>query len=134
MSPQGGDPSQPIRPRVVTKSPAKAFFDVGTSLLRQGRAEDAQFYLREALRLQPDDPDTLNNLGTAVWLAGRAEEADLGSTLARQGKWDEALVCYNRALGLQPCYDEARLNRAHIWLAHGDFERGWPEFEWRLSC
>jgi len=221
VSPQRRVQSQPARPRVVTKSPAKAFFDVGTSCLRQGRSEDAQFYLRESLRLQPDDPDTLNNLGTAVWLAGRAEEAEgfyrrafqlkpdhysilnnmgnslwqrsaleeaapfyrralqlkpdsaetwmnlgvlltdlnqfdeaiaciqeslrlrpdahdahdnLGATLARQGKWDEALVCYNRALGLQPSYPEARRNRAFIWLAHGDFERGWSEFEWRLSC
>ncbi len=213
--------AQPIRPRVVTDSPAKAFFDIGTSWLRQGRPEDAQFYLRESLRLQPDDPDSLNNLGTAVWLTGKSEEAEgyyrrafqlkpedysilnnmgnslwqrnaleeaaqfyrralklkpdssetwmnlgvlltdltefdeaigciqeslrlrpdaheahdnLGATLARLGKWDEALACHNHALKLQPYYAEAHRNRAFIWLARGDFERGWPEFEWRLSC
>lgn len=206
---------------VVTRSPAKAYFDEGTSCLRQGRYEEGQFYLREALRIEPDDPDTLNNLGTAVWLLGRAEEAEgyyrrayklnpndysiannmgnalwqqcsleeaarfyrralelkpdspetwmnlgvlltdltefdeairciqeslrlrphaheahdnLGATLARQGKWDEALGCYDRALRLQPYYAESHRNRAFIWLARGDFERGWPEFEWRLSC
>ncbi len=214
-------PPQPIRPHVVTDLPAKAFFDIGTSSLRQGRPQDAEFYLRESLRLEPDDPDTLNNLGTAVWLTGQAEEAEgyyrrafqlkpgdysilnnmgntlwhqnaleeaagfyrraltlkpdssetwmnlgvlltdltqfdeaiaciqeslrlrpdaheahdnLGATLARQGKWDEALACHNHALKLQPYYAEAHRNRAFIWLARGDYERGWPEFEWRLSC
>jgi len=221
VSPPRRVPAERVQPRVVTSSPAKAFFDAGTSYLRQGRPEDARFYLGEALRLQPDDPDTLNNLGTAVWMTGNSDEAEgyyrrafqlkpddysilnnmgnalwqryaleeaaefyrralkhkpdssetwmnlgvlltdltefeeaigciqkslrlrpdaheahdnLGATLARQGKWDEALVCYNRALKLQPYYAEAHRNRAFIWLARGDFERGWPEFEWRLSC
>jgi len=221
MSPQSRDTSQPIRPRVASNSPAKAYFDEGTSCLRQGRYEEAEFYLRESQRMQPDDPDTLNNLGTAAWLMGRADEAEryyrrafqlkpddysivnnmgnalwqqnaleeaarfyrralqlkpdssetwmnlgvlltdltqfdeaigciqeslrlrpdaheahdnLGATLARQGKWDEALDCYDRALRLQPYYAESHRNRAFIWLARGDFERGWPEFEWRLSC
>ena len=26
------------------------------------------------------------------------------------------------------------LNRALAWLQMGDFERGWPEYEWRLKC
>jgi tetratricopeptide (TPR) repeat protein len=206
---------------VVTCTPAKAYFDEGTSCLRQGRYDEAQFYLRESLRMQPDDPDTLNNLGTVVWLLGRADEAEgyyrcafkikphdysivnnlgnalweqcrleeaaqfyrnalelkphssetwmnlgvlltdlaqfdeavrciqeslrirpdaheahdnLGATLFRQGKWDEALACYDRALKLQPYYAESHRNRAFVWLARGDFERGWPEFEWRLNC
>ncbi len=24
--------------------------------------------------------------------------------------------------------------RAYLWLARGDYERGWPEHEWRLKC
>jgi len=198
-----------------------SYFEEGTSCLRQGRYREAEYYLRESLRLGPDDPDTLNNLGTAAWLTGRSDEAEgyyrqafrlkpddysivnnmgnalwqrnsveeaaqfyrralqlkpdsaetwmnlgvlltdltefdeaiaciqeslrlrpqaheahdnLGATLARQGKWDEALACYDRALRLQPYYAESHRNRAFIWLARGDFERGWPEFEWRLSC
>jgi Flp pilus assembly protein TadD len=215
------DTSQQIPTCAPTDPLAKAYFDEGTSCLRQGRYEEAEFYLRESLRIQPDDPDTLNNLGTAAWLTGAADEAEgfyrrafelkpddysvvnnmgnslwqrhsleeaaqfyrralelkpdssetwmnlgvlltdltefdeatacireslrlrpgaheahdnLGATLARQGKWDEALACYDRALRLQPYYAEAHRNRAFIWLAHGDFERGWPEFEWRLGC
>ena len=55
-------------------------------------------------------------------------------TLARQAKWDEALDCYDQAVSLRPDFAEARRNRAQIWLARGDFERGWPEYEWRLNC
>ena len=42
--------------------------------------------------------------------------------------------CYEHALFLRPDFPEARRNRAYIWLARGDFERGWPEYEWRLKC
>jgi len=215
------DPPQRAAPRVVTNSPAKAFFDVGTTCLRQGRYEEAAFYLRQALQFQPDDPVALNNLGTIFWLMGRNDEAEeyyrkalalkpddysivnnlgntlwhqtafeegallyrralelkpdspetwmnlgvllmdlaqfddadaciresmrlrpdsheaydnLGANLARQGKWDEALACYDQALRLQPAHPEARRNRGLAWLTCGDFERGWPEYEWRLSC
>jgi Flp pilus assembly protein TadD len=221
ISPHSSGTSQMPGPYVSIRTPAKAYFEEGTSCLRQGRLEEGQFYLRESLRMQPDDPDTLNNLGTAVWLLGQAAEAlgyyrrayalnpndysiannmgnahwqqcsleeaarfyrraleikpdssetwmnlgvlltdlsefdealrcireslrikpdaheahdNLGATLARQGKWDEALACYNHALKLQPYYAESHRNRAFVWLARGDFERGWPEFEWRLSC
>jgi Flp pilus assembly protein TadD len=213
--------SQATQPRAANPSPAKAFFDVGTSCLRQGRYSEAAFYLRQALRFEPNDPVALNNLGTTFWLMGRNEEAEgyyrqalelkpddysiannlgntlwhrnsldegavfyrralelrpdsaetwmnlgvlltdlgqyadatrcieeslrlrpgsheaydnLGATLARQGFWDQALDCCNRALAIEPHFPEARRNRGLIWLIRGDFEHGWPEYEWRLSC
>jgi hypothetical protein len=55
-------------------------------------------------------------------------------TLARQGKWDEAMTWYERALAVCPDFPEAHRNRSYVWLAHGDYERGWPEHEWRLRC
>jgi Flp pilus assembly protein TadD len=221
LPPQERERLGPQRPGDATHRVATVYFDDGTSCLRQGRYEEAEFHLRESLRLRPDDPDTLNNLGTAAWLTGRSDEAEgyyrrafelkpddysivnnmgnslwhqnaleeaarfyrralelkpdssetwmnlgvlltdltefddataciqeslrlrpesheahdnLGATLARQGKLDEALACYSRALKLQPYYAESHRNRAFIWLARGDFERGWPEFEWRLAC
>jgi Flp pilus assembly protein TadD len=108
---------------------------------------------RKAVKLQPDSPRALMNLGVTLSELGRFDEAvvfcrkslvldpdfadchvNLGMTLARQGNLDEALVCYEQALALQPDFPEARRNRAYIWLARGDFERGWPEYEWRLRC
>ena len=53
-------------------------------------------------------------------------------TLARQGHWDEAMKHYDEAIRLRPDFGEARRNRALGWLAHGDFDRGFPEMEWRL--
>ena len=206
---------------VVIHSAAKNYFLQGTSLLRARRFPDAERCFREALRLQPDDPDVLNNLGTTVWEQGRPAEAtayylrahqfmprdfailnnlgialwdqgrperaavfyrraleiqpdsfdtrmnlgvalsdlgqfdealgslrsslelkpnsadawdNVGMTLARQGRWDEAMACYDRAIWLRPDFGEAHRNRALGWLTHGDFERGWPEMEWRLKC
>ena len=55
-------------------------------------------------------------------------------TLARKGHWPEAMAHYDQAIELRPDFGEAHRNRALGWLAHGDFERGWPEAEWRLKC
>jgi Flp pilus assembly protein TadD len=190
-------------------------------LLGQKRVAEAEFCLREALKLNPDDADVLNNLGTAVWEQGRSPEAmayylrayqfkprdfgilnnlgialwdqgrperavtfyrraleiepgsfdaqlnlgvslsdlgqfdealiwlhsalalrrdsaeawdNVGMTLARKNHWPEAMAHYDRAIELRPDFAEAHRNRALGWLSHGDFERGWPEAEWRLKC
>ncbi len=206
---------------IAIHSAASNYYVLGTDLLRAGRFAEAEGCLREALRLKPDDADTLNNLGTAVWQLGRTPEAlayylrahqfkpkdfgilnnlgiatwdqgkperaamfyrraldleprsfdarmnlgvalsdlghfeealqwvraalelrpdspdawdNVGMTLARQGKWDEAMACYDRAIDLKPDFAEAHRNRSLGWLTMGDFERGWPEMEWRLRC
>ncbi len=203
------------------RSASRQYFSHGTFLLNQKKAAEAEAYLREALRLDPDDPDVLNNLGTAVWEQGRGSEAtayylrahqfkpndygilnnlgivlwdqgrpeqavtfyrraleqqpdsfdtqmnlgvalsdlglfdealvwlrsaksrqpdsadawdNVGMTLARQGHWPAAMAHYDKAIELRPDFGEAHRNRALGWLAHGDFERGWEEAEWRLKC
>ena len=209
------------RPRVATLSEARNYYVQGTSLLQQRRCPEAETYLREALRLEPDDADVLNNLGTAIWEQGRSSEAtayylrayqfkkhdfgilnnlgmvlweqgrperaveyyrralelnpdsfdtqmnlgvslsdigrfddalvwlrsatrmrpssadawdNVGMTLARQGHWDQAMECYDESIKLRPDFGEARRNRALGWLTLGDFERGFPEAEWRFKC
>src|SRR5262249_22476844 len=59
-----------------------------------------------------------NNLGHALQVLGRAEEA---------------LASLQKALTLRPDYAEAHWNRAQVWLQQGNFEQGWPEHEWRLQ-
>jgi Flp pilus assembly protein TadD len=127
--------------------------NLGITLWEQGRPETAIVYYRRALQLQPDSFDTQMNLGVSlsdlgqfdealVWLRGslklRPESADawdnVGMTLARKGLWDEAMKCYDKAVEFRSDLGEARRNRALGWLAHGDFERGFPESEWRLKC
>jgi len=127
--------------------------NLGNVLFEQGRLDQALRRYRKAVQLQPDSPEALMNLGVTLSELGRFDEAllsireslrllpdaanchvGLGMTLARQGNLDEALVSYEQALRLRPDYPEPRRNRAFIWLAGGDFERGWPEYEWRLRC
>ncbi len=127
--------------------------NLGNAIWEQGRPGHAIQFYRQALALRPDSPETQMNLGVALSDLGEFEEAlgwiraslrhrpdspeaidNLGMTLARQGKWDEAIRCHEQALRLRPDYPEARRNRAYAWLARGDFQRGWAEYEWRLRC
>jgi Flp pilus assembly protein TadD len=127
--------------------------NLGMTLWEQGRPEKAIVYYQRALQLTPDSFDAQMNLGVSlsdignfdealVWLRGsvrlRPDSAEawdnVGMTLARQGQWEEAMKCYDESVRRRPDFGEARRNRALGWLAHGDFERGFPESEWRLKC
>jgi len=127
--------------------------NLGIALWDQGRPERAVVFYRRALEIQPDSFDVRMNLGVSLSDLGQFDEAlawirssleiqpnspdawdNVGMTLARQGHWDEAMACYDHAIALRPDFGEAHRNRALGWLAQGDFERGWPEAEWRLKC
>jgi Flp pilus assembly protein TadD len=95
---------------------AGAHLNRGIALARAGRLAEAVTEYQDAQRLRPDWPEGHNNLGLA---------------LSHLGRHDEALAEYARALQLRPDFADAHYNRALSWLAQGDFERGWPEFEWR---
>jgi hypothetical protein len=41
------------------------------------------------------------------------------------------MACYEKALALDSGAVQAHLNRANLWLLLGNYERGWPEYEWR---
>ena len=127
--------------------------NLGMVLWEQGRPERAVEYYRRALELNPDSFDTQMNLGVSLSDIGRFDDAlvwlrsatrmrpssadawdNVGMTLARQGHWDQAMECYDESIKLRPDFGEARRNRALGWLTLGDFERGFPEAEWRFKC
>lgn len=95
---------------------AEAHNNLGNALRALGRFEEAMAHFREALRIRPDYAEAFNNLGIV---------------LVYQGQVDEGAACYNRALELKPDYADAHLNRSLVWLAVGDWARGWKEYEWR---
>ena len=127
--------------------------NLGNVLWEQRRLHEAVRCYRRAIKLRPDSPEALVNLGVTLSDLGKFEESlrciresiriqpepadshvNLGMTHARLGNLDEALDCYEEALRRRPDFPEARRNRSYIWLARGDFERGWSEYEWRLKC
>lgn len=130
---------------------AEAWFNLGTLDLERGAYESAAVSLKRAVLLAPHHAPALSNLGYVQFkylgLPGEGEEhlrravraqpgfaaarLNLGMLLQDRGLLDEALSAYQQALRREPDLTEARLNRALIWLARGDFARGWPQYEAR---
>jgi hypothetical protein len=119
--------------------------------MKQGRHDEAVASLRRSLALQPNEPITHNSLGVALKEQGKLAEAEaclqqairLGASLpdadasrgvAHQGSHDEANVHVQEAVRLQPGYADAHKNLAMVWLQQGNYEQGWPEYEWRWRC
>ena len=105
--------------RALALNPAQAevLNNRGNALLDLNRHGEALICFDQALALKPDYIDALINRGNA-----------LGDLLRPA----DALSSYERVLTLKPDHADAHWNRSLIWLAEGDFERGWREYEWRL--
>lgn len=54
-----------------------------------------------------------------------------GNTLRAMMRHEEALVTYDRVLAIDPDNIATHFTKAFVYLQVGDFERGWPEYEWR---
>ena len=124
--------------------------NLGNALRTQEKLEAAAACYRRAIELQPDYALAHNNLGLtlkdlgdfdrAVACCQRALELkpeyveahnNLGNALAYQGRYEEAVAAYGQALKREPDHADAHFNRSLVWLRNGDFQRGWPEYEWR---
>jgi tetratricopeptide (TPR) repeat protein len=125
-------------------------YNLGLLLVNERRSGEAVVCLEQAVRLRPDNPEAHNNLGLALADLGRFDDAiascdaalrlrpldpkshmNRGNALSSIGRIEEAVACYDFSIRLQPEYPNARWNRALAWLAKGDYERGWKEYEWR---
>jgi tetratricopeptide (TPR) repeat protein len=119
-------------------------------LMEQGQLQEAVYHYRQALRLEPNDPSMHNNLGIALRHQGHFPEAlasfrealrlrpnyaeasnNQAATLRDQGHFAQALTDLEQVLRRKPDYADAHWNRALTWLLLGNFELGWPEYEWR---
>jgi len=69
------------------------------ALARQGKLAEAKDHLETALRIQPDNPETHNNLG---------------GILISMGALGAAREHLETALKIQPDYASARQNLAHL--------------------
>jgi Tfp pilus assembly protein PilF len=129
---------------------AEAHNSLGALLLEQRKLHEAAACFQQAIRVAPGYVDAHNNLGVVHIKLGKADEAvaclqealrlkpenadahsNLGNALKSQLKLEEALASYERALGIKPDHAEAHWNQALTWLLMGNFQQGWPEYEWR---
>jgi tetratricopeptide (TPR) repeat protein len=96
---------------------ANAQNGLGLALQALHRHEDALERFDRALMLRPAYADALNNRGVSLQALGRTEAA-LGS--------------YDQAIALHPGDAWFHWNAGLCRLLVGDYERGWPDYEWRL--
>ena len=98
---------------------SKAHVNLGVALIARGDVDRAIEHLRQGVETQPDFAEAYNSLGAAVSVMRR---------------FDEAHAHYAHAIELKSDYADAHWNRSLLWLLQGDFERGWPAYEWRWRC
>jgi tetratricopeptide (TPR) repeat protein len=97
----------------------KAYVNRGIAQVAQAKIDEALRSLERGVQLLPELADAHNSLGTALFVAQR---------------FDEAMARYERALRLNPQHAETAWNMSLTWLLQGDYECGWPAYEWRWKC
>ena len=91
---------------------------IGTSMLKQQQFKECIPYFEEAIKLNPNHTQILNNLGTA-YLALRDDE--------------NAAACYKKALELEPDNAETYFNLASLHLLKNQGEKALELFEKALE-
>ena len=82
----------------------------------QGYFAESESYSREALRIRPDDVDTLNELGVALWRQGRPAEAEATYQQACQIEPNDFRILTNLGLAL---HSQGRVDEAGGALPQG---------------
>ena len=85
----------------------------------QCRYEEAEREYAEALRLRPDDPEIVHDLGVAVVSQGRSEES---------------LQYFRRSCEMVPARADFHHHYAIMLVLAGRYLEGWEEMEWRMQC
>jgi tetratricopeptide (TPR) repeat protein len=137
----------------LKRSPDAEDLKLGLSraLLDLQLGPELETLLRDVLTTRPADPDVLHGLGAALAMQDRNDEAlslmeaalaadpthalawhAKGTILRDMVRWRDSHAAYAEAIRLAP--EDARFNAslAYSLLTQGDFESGWPYFEWRV--
>jgi tetratricopeptide (TPR) repeat protein len=135
----------------VTRDNWLAHNNLGVTLVRLGRLQEAIVQLEQALRIQPDFAEAHNNLGSALAPGGRLTEAmghwertlqlkpdfaeahnNLGLALVRLRRLQEAIGHYEQALRIKPDYAEAHYNLGSALAQAGKFDGAIGHYEQAL--
>ncbi len=90
--------------------------NIAVAYLNLGNLDKALMSVEKALDLDPEYADAHNN------------HCEI---LRAMGDNDKALGAIEKVLSLSPDMVSAHWNRALIWLLKGNFQDGWPAYEWR---
>jgi tetratricopeptide (TPR) repeat protein len=131
-------------------SNAGCFNNMGNVFQQQERYPEAVKWYEMAVRLSPGHKLAHNNIAVAYLHLGDLDKALMSvekalaldpeyaeahnnhcEILRAMGDNDKALAAVDRALCLSPDLVSAHWNRALIRLSTGNFQDGWPEYEWR---
>lgn len=132
--------SETLWARVMDKTDYNAIAPMNraAALMDAGRWDEADPFLREALKLDPDNPRVHYNLGWSLLQRGQPEAADeqflksrgfeplrpgphvmIGRALARREQFDEAEQRFLKALSMQPDFAEAYIDLAGVYAVKG---------------
>ena len=100
----------------INSNNAEVYNNLGNALQQKGQLDKAKLFYQNAINLNPNFTEALNNLGMV---------------LKEERHFDKALNYYQKVLQLDPNFFQAHVNVSEIYLLHGDFQKGWEEYEWR---
>jgi tetratricopeptide (TPR) repeat protein len=98
----------------VTRDNAVIEYNLGVTLGREGRSDEAAVRFENAARIWPEFTQAQINLGVAQ---------------AAQGKLDEAALAYTRALAVRPDSAQAELNLGGVLAQQGRLDEALPHLE-----
>jgi protein O-mannosyl-transferase len=121
--------------------------NLGNTLLRQGRVDEATTHFQRALESKPDYEDAHYNLGTVLAQKGLTDEAivefrkaleiqpnylnahhNLGIVLAQKGLTDEAIAQFRKVLEFQPDFAYAHHNLGALLAQKGLMDEAIAQF------
>lgn len=136
----------------VTRNNEVAHNNLGTALMRTGKADEAIQHFREATRLRPNYAVAHANLGGALIGKGHSGEAiqelqraiqinpgyggayrNIGTALGQQGKIDEAMSYFQKAIAIDPNDSEAHYGYGVSLLEKGRLDEALAEYRTALK-
>ena len=135
-----------------TTSNAVADNNLGSALLKKGRADEAIPCFQKALQIKPGFAEAHNNLGNALFQKGRVDEAivhdqealqiwpafaeahfNLGLAICQEGRVNEAIVQFQEALKIKPRYAEAHYTLGNALRQKGSVEEAISHYQRALQ-
>jgi len=130
-----------------------AYINQGLTHEALGLLDDARQSYEAALKINPTDVNGLINYGNLLLYLDLPKEAEKihgrvitldplnaaghynrGKALYEQGRFAEAVSCYDKAIFIRSDYANAHASKALALLQVGEWEAGWPLFEWRWKA